>query len=272
MSIIKENDFNIKNISLGKAYLSYDNARWEIPLNYDNNPVRICTNPIKLLNNIKNNKIKIITNKGLDFDNTNLKNKVLKPIDTFFVDQINKKKSTDFLKNTNGVPITKALYIEKLQGNDIKVNIVVKKKYVTNNDVINVENIDILTKIFLPVDMSVPTENRMFKPNPEQIQTLEKFESTLIGGCTVIFILEIDKLIIQKFVTGNVRHCFLTINCLQAYILDYDNVNKRIINSQIPKCIKLKFENIPNNKVNDNLENDSDDEFVKSDSDSDESD
>lgn len=256
MEIIKTDDFDVKYIHVGDIEEYPDSVVYHLKIKYNGNPLRIFTKPIKLIEGSRGTEIQLWLDNsegGLD-----LINKVINPIDEFFNKKINKREG--FLKFADDKIIKNLEYIKKAQtysecklDRRINVKLAIKQKNINNTidlDNPNNETKEILTKIFLPSDITsitnitTPSNEKVFKSTPEQINSIVKFKSTLIAGCEVMLLLEVEKLIIQKMSDSKngKKTCFLVIKCLQVYINSYDNMSKRIRNSTIPKCHNIIFE------------------------------
>lgn len=261
MNIIKANDFIIDNLFLGET-IDVSDEQYHVKLLYKYNDqnigsLRILTNPIKIngkksilpesgihINFSSDTKFKIYLEKSEG--GVHLKNKVIKPIDTYFENKMNKQNNLNFVKHPNHDTFLKNLkYRATISsvGADNNIGTRILYKLDENNKIV-----DIYTKIFLPVDMNVSLDERVFKPVSENVKTLDDFKKLVLLGCTVMFTLEIDKLYIQKYTVAGKRECGITTKCLQIYVMDYENINKKITNAVLPKGFGLNFEESEKNQ------------------------
>lgn len=80
---------------------------------------------------------------------------------------------------------------------------------------------EIKTRVFLPVDKTVPIEDREFKDTPEIVTCLNDLRELFHVDCTVRLVLKINRFWIQKHVNGNqFLQCGITFKCMQIYILN----------------------------------------------------
>lgn len=79
----------------------------------------------------------------------------------------------------------------------------------------------IKTRVFLPVDKSVPINDREFNSEPEVVTCLDDLRQLFHLDCTVRLVLKINRFWIQKAPNDlNMKRCGLTIKCMQIYVLD----------------------------------------------------
>lgn len=119
---------------------------------------------------------------------------------------------------------------------------------------------EIKTRVFLPVDKTVPIEDREFKSEPEVITCLNDLRKLFHFGCTVRFVLKINKFWIQKQLCSEykIRPCGIIFKCMQIYVLNDPDWFKFKFNQNKPINIH-ELTNIKKYETDDDEEEDDDD-------------
>ena len=190
--------------------------------------------------------------------NQELFERVIDPIDNLHKAKINTQGNKDFIIKINdkgvAVPLAKLRYDtivkSKPMGNeddDYKPQPVVKRIKVRLDtfyepDINHNTPRKIKTAVFIPVDTSVPVNQRVFKSHPEPINCLDDVRKLFSWGCTAQYTLQVSKFWAQKALGNGQKMCGNIVKCLQIFVLDNPAWNKKIqfTNNTVPIGLGLK--------------------------------
>lgn len=266
MNIIKDEDFNVNKLAfLPCKELKEHYTRYIFLPQYDygngKNSCIFLTSPIKIRYGgiPKIDEHRLTDNNCLFFwlnldqceGGKDLRDTVFRPIDKLADKKINKEGNKDFIvrqvETGEKIPLKKLRYfpVIKISNPDYKI---VYERVKVNLDIPFIEGIDlnaprkIKTAVFLPVDMTKPVNERVFKKKPEVITCLDDIRKIFYRGCLVQFTLQINKMWVhKKTLSKGERECGITIKCLQMFILDIPPKKHKITNSILPTNF-IKFE------------------------------